>query len=578
MFGTSFGHFPCRNDGANQTGSWRCLGANRDVLILVKLMQQVVRPLAGRIGAHMTRIAIYDTTLRDGSQGEGVNFSLQDKLLITARLDELGVDYIEGGYPLSNPKDAAFFREVRDLDLAHAKVTAFGMTRRRDIAPEDDTGMRALVAAGTAAITVVGKSWDFHAREVLGRLARGKPADDRRLRRLPRRARRLRGRLRRRALLRRLPAQPRLRPANPARRRRRRRPLARPLRHQRGRPARGGRRRRRGGPPGRSPPRSASTRTTTATWPSPTPWRRSGRGALQVQGTINGIGERCGNVDLCSVVANLALKHEDYEVLRPESLTRLAEVSRFVYETANMNFRPGQPFVGASAFAHKGGMHVHGVRKLASSYEHIDPALVGNERRILVSELSGKSNIAEKLAEYGLDDDPALMAKVLDRVQDLENEGYQFEAADASFLLLVEKLAGRYSPAFERLGYRVSVAGREGTEPVTEATVKLRIGEAIEHAVSEGDGPVNALDGALRKALEAHFPRLREMALVDYKVRVINARAGTAARVRVVIESKDAESVWGTVGVSENVIEASWLALIDAFEHKLSKGVRSAGR
>ena len=242
-----------------------------------------------------------------------------------------------------------------------------------------------------------------------------------------------------------------------------------------------------------------------------------------------------------------------------------------------MNFRPGQPFVGTSAFAHKGGMHVHGIRKNAASYEHIDPAAVGNERRVLVSELSGKSNIAEKLGEYGLEQDSALLARVLDRVQDLENEGYQFEAAEASFVLLVERLAGR-EPAVvraarlprQRLGH-----GPAGLATVTEATVKLRIGDVVEHTVSEGDGPVNALDGALRKALERHYPRLREMQLVDYKVRVINARAGTAARVRVVIESKDNDSVWGTVGVSENVIEASWLALVDAFDHKLSKDARA---
>jgi 2-isopropylmalate synthase len=240
-----------------------------------------------------------------------------------------------------------------------------------------------------------------------------------------------------------------------------------------------------------------------------------------------------------------------------------------------MNFRSGQPFVGASAFAHKGGMHVHGIRKNANSYEHIDPGSVGNERRVLVSELSGKSNIAEKLGEYGLEQDSELLGKVLDRVQDLENEGYQFEAAEASFVLLVERLAGRNRTWFDTLGYHVSVSGKTSGVAVTEATVKLKIGDAIEHTVSEGDGPVNALDGALRKALERHYPRLKEMDLVDYKVRVINARAGTAARVRVVIESKDQNSVWGTVGVSENVIEASWLALIDAFEHKLSADARA---
>ncbi|WZO99444.1 citramalate synthase [Isosphaeraceae bacterium EP7] len=520
----------------------------------------------------MTRISVYDTTLRDGSQGEGVNFSLQDKLLITARLDKLGVDYIEGGYPLSNPKDAAYFRAVRDLELTHAKVVAFGMTRRRDISASSDVGLKALVDSGSQVVTVVGKSWDLHAREILGvsleenirmiadsvaflaanvpevvydaehffdgykrnpeyalstiRAAAEAGASwivlcDTNGGTLPEQVAEAVGRVRK------LISVPLgIHPHNDS--------------------------------------ELAVANTLAAV--------RSG--ATQVQGTINGIGERCGNVDLCSVVANLALKYEGYDLLKPSSLALLTEVSRFVYETANMNFKPGQPFVGSSAFAHKGGMHVHGVRKLASSYEHVEPETVGNERRILVSELSGKSNIAEKLAEYDLLHDPALMAKVLDRVQDMENEGYQFEAAEASFVLLVEKLAGRYTPRFERCGYHVSVAGRGDDLTVTEATVKLRVGDSTEHTVSEGDGPVNALDGALRKALGRHFPRLAEMQLVDYKVRVINEREGTAARVRVVIESRDAGEVWGTVGVSENVIEASWNALVDAFEHKISKDAR----
>ena len=522
----------------------------------------------------MTRIAIYDTTLRDGSQGEGVNFSLQDKLLITARLDELGVDYVEGGYPLSNPKDATYFRAVRDLDLRHARVCAFGMTRRKGISAAEDTGMKALVEARTPAITVVGKSWDFQATDVLG------VSLDENLAMIADSV----------AFL----------AANVAE-------LIYDAEH-----FFDGFRRN----PDYALKTLQAAATAGASWivlcdtnggalpdevadavsavrasiavPLGIHTHNDGdlavantlaavkEGATQVQGTINGIGERCGNVDLCSAIANLALKFKGYQILSPEKLAHLTEVSRYVYETANMNFRPGQPFVGGSAFAHKGGMHVHGIRKNASSYEHIDPAAVGNERRVLVSELSGKSNIAEKLGEYHLEQDSALLAKVLERVQELENEGYQFEAAEASFVLLVEKLAGRYEAAFERLGYHVSVAGRKGREPVTEATVKVRVGDSIEHTVSEGDGPVNALDGALRKALEGHFPRLKEMDLVDYKVRVINARAGTAARVRVVIESKDHQSVWGTVGVSENVIEASWLALIDAFDHKLAKDGRES--
>jgi 2-isopropylmalate synthase len=526
----------------------------------------------------MTRIFIYDTTLRDGSQGEGVNFSLQDKLLITARLDAVGFDYIEGGYPLSNPKDAAYFRAVRDLDLRHAKVAAFGMTRRRDVVAEDDLGMKALVAAKTPAIAIVGKSWDLHVRDVLGVSLEEN--------------------------LRMIGDSTAFCAAH-----------AREVIYDAEHFFDGFK---------RNP--EYAMQTIQAAADAGAAWivlcdtnggalpeevaeamervadelavrlgihtHNDGdlavanalaavrHGARQVQGTINGLGERCGNVDLCSVTANLALKYPDYAVLLPGQLEHLTEVSRYVYETANMNFRPDQPFVGASAFAHKGGMHVHGVRKNAASYEHIEPETVGNERRVLVSELSGKSNIAEKLSEYGLEQDGDLLAKVLDRVQDLENEGYQFEAAEASFVLLVERLAGRLQPGFDVLGFHVSVSGKLGREPAssTEATIKLRVSESFEHTVSEGDGPVNALDGALRKALEGHYPRLKEMHLVDYKVRVINARAGTAARVRVVIESKDNDDVWGTVGVSENVIEASWLALADAFEYKLAKDRRSTAR
>ena len=522
----------------------------------------------------MIRIAIYDTTLRDGSQGEGVNFSLQDKLRITERLDELGVDYIEGGYPLSNPKDEAYFRAARDLDLRHAKVVAFGMTRRKEIAAEDDMGMRALVGSGASVVTIVGKSWDFQATEILGVSL----AENERMiadsvafcvsevaevvydaehffdgfRRNPDYA----------------------------------------LRTLQAAVAAGAHWLTLCDTNGGTLPEEVATAVDAVRASFSVPvgihTHNDGdlavantlaavrRGATMVQGTINGIGERCGNVDLCAVVANLSLKYQGYDLLRPGSLPHLTEVSRFVFETANLNLRPGQPFVGSSAFAHKGGMHVHGVRKAASSYEHIDPTQVGNERRVLVSELSGKSNIAEKLGEYGLEQDPALLTKVLDRVQDLENEGYQFEAAEASFVLLVEKLAGRFAPRFEQLGYRLSVVGEADGVPITEATVKLRVGASVEHTVGEGDGPVNALDVALRKALEPHFPRLREMRLVDFKVRVINDRAGTAARVRVVVESQDGAETWGTIGVSENMIEASWMALVDAFDHKLAKDGRPA--
>jgi 2-isopropylmalate synthase len=516
----------------------------------------------------MARIHIYDTTLRDGSQGEGVNFSLQDKLLLTRRLDELGVDYVEGGYPLSNPKDAEYFQEVRRLPLRHTRVAAFGMTRRKGVAPDEDVCLRALLDSGAPVITIVGKTWDLHVHEVLGTsldenlkmiadsvgygAAQGREVfydaehffDG-------------------------LHANPEYALAT--------------LRAAEGAGAavvilcdtNGGRlpeevaagvekaRRALRGPLGihcHNDCDLAVANTLAAV----------ARGATQVQGTVNGIGERCGNADLVSIIANLALKY-GHEVLQPGSLPRLTEVSRYVYELANMNFRPGQPFVGASAFAHKGGMHTHAVARLSKSYEHIDPGLVGNERRFLVSELSGQSTILAKTTKYAITSDRALMVKILSQVQDLEHAGYEFEAAEASFDILVKKAAGLYRPKFQRLAYHVNVEADAEGQPVTEATVKLKVGDEVMHTVSEGDGPVNALDGALRKALRPFYPNLGEMQLVDYKVRVVNARAGTAARVRVVIESRDGGAVWGTVGVSENIIEASWLALVDSIEYKLFK-------
>ncbi|MBP3956101.1 citramalate synthase [Gemmata sp. G18] len=533
------------------------------------------------------RVSIYDTTLRDGSQGEGVNFSLQDKLLLTRRLDEIGVDYIEGGYPLSNPKDFEYFQAVRELPLKHAKVCAFGMTRRKNAPAETDTCLKALLDAKTPVVTIVGKTWDFHVTEVLGTTLeenlrmiadsvafcksqgrevfydaehffdgyRANPEYalktlqaaatagasvvilcDTNGGTMPERIAEVVG-----AAKRAVPCEVGIHCHNDC--------------------------------------ELAVANSLTAVR----------AGATQVQGTMNGIGERCGNVDLLSVIANLALKYK-HEVLRPESLARLTETSRYVYELANMNFRVGQPFVGASAFAHKGGMHTHAVAKDPTTYEHITPEAVGNERRILVSELSGHSTILTKTAKYELNHDKALMTKILSAVQDLENQGYEFEAAEASFDLLVRKVAKEhkpwevekklklYKPWFERVTYRVNIEARENGTPITEATVRLKVAGQIEHTASEGDGPVNALDGALRKALVRFYPRLNEVQLTDYKVRVVNPRAGTAARVRVVIESRDGADVWGTVGVSENVIEASWLALVDAIEFKLFKDEDRPGR
>jgi 2-isopropylmalate synthase len=523
----------------------------------------------------MRSIEIYDTTLRDGSQGEGVNFSLEDKLAIARRLDEAGVDFIEGGYPLSNPKDAQFFDRIRQVSLARSRVVAFGMTRRRGITAAADPGMKALLDAGTPIVTIVGKTSAFHVAEVLG-VSREENlamiADT--VGHLVSAGRevfydaehffdgwKLDPGYSRDTLL---------------------------------------------AAAGAGATRIVLCDTNGGTLPDelaalvreaiaalaqagcPVPvgvhchndcdlavansLAGVAAGAVQVQGTINGVGERCGNADLISVVANLALKLPGHEVLGGSGTRHLTELSRFVYETANMSYRPNQPFVGTSAFAHKGGMHVHAVSKAAESYEHIAPESVGNERRVLVSELSGRSNIAALVTRPDVKQDRALLDSVLAEVCRLENEGWQFEAAGASFDLLVDRCAGTFRPAFDKVAYHVVVESRGGGDDVrTEATVKLAVGDAHRHEVAEGDGPVNALDAALRKALSASYPALARMHLLDYKVRVINAQEGTAAKVRVSIESTDGTSVWGTVGVSENVIEASWLALADSFHYFLGR-------
>ena len=293
-------------------------------------------------------------------------------------------------------------------------------------------------------------------------------------------------------------------------------------------------------------------------------------GARHVQGTINGLGERCGNANLCTVIPNLAFKM-GLEVLTNEKIKTLTEVSRFVFEICNLAPVMNMPYVGDSAFAHKAGLHVNALRKDKRTYEHIDPTLIGNERRFLISELSGKSNVLAELEKAKIAEDKKLAKQILDRVQQLENEGYQFEAANASFDLLIKKVMGTYEPFFELIKYYVTTEKRTSGDMANEATVKLKVGDKIEHVVGEGDGPVNALDAALRKSLENFYPAIKDIHLIDYKVRVVNAKAGTAARVRVIIESRDKTSIWGTVGVSENIIEASWLALTDSVEYKLQK-------
>ncbi len=519
----------------------------------------------------MRSILVYDTTLRDGTQGEGVSLSLQDKLNIAVRLSEMGIDMIEGGYPLSNEKDAQFFQRVRGLSLGHSKIAAFGMTRRRGIKAADDPGMKALVAAQSPVITLVGKSWDFHATDVLGVslqenldmigestafLAQHSEVvydaehffDGYR--------------------------------ANPAY----------ALQSIETAAKAGAKWIVMCDTNGGALPEQVVEVVTAAKKALLGSNARLGihchndgdlatanslaaidAGCDHIQGTINGIGERCGNADLVCVMANLALKKTGYQVLGGRSLGHLTELSRYVYETANLQLRSGQPFVGQSAFAHKGGMHVHAVNKAAHSYEHLDPALVGNERRILVSELSGRSNIIA--LTNNLQDDRGLLDKILAEVVSRENQGYQYEAAEASFDLLVKRCSETFTPHFHTIKYQI-VAGDTNVQThqaYAEALLKIQVGDEIRFEAAEGHGPVNALDAALRKALTTFYPCLDTMRLVDYKVRVVNGQEGTAARIRVNIESTDETDAWRTIGVSENIIEASWLALIDAVEFKLHK-------
>lgn len=517
----------------------------------------------------MEKINLYDTTLRDGMQAEGVSFSLEDKLAIAKCLDQLGVDYIEGGYPASNSKEMQFFQNVAGLDLRNSRVVAFGSTRRANSTVSDDASLNSIVAAKTSVATLVGKSWKLHVSEVLGcsldeNLAicaqsveylkkRGietifdaehffdgyKDNPEYAMRVLSAAAEAGADTLV-------------LCDTN-----------------------------------GGSIPDDVFEITKEvcerfsdimigihthndsdcATANSLAAVRA---GARHVQGTINGLGERCGNANLCVVIPNLALKM-GFDVLTPEKIKTLTEVSRLVFEIANLTPIMNMPYVGESAFAHKGGLHIDGLRKSKRTYEHIPPELVGNERRFLISELSGKSTILAELEKANIAQDKKLAAKILERVQELESQGYQFEAANASFDLLVKKIMATFKPSFELIKYYVTVEKRAAGDIVTEATVKLKVGDKTEHVVGEGDGPVNALDAALRKSLENFYPSLKDVHLIDYKVRVVNTEAGTAARVRVIIESRDKTSIWGTVGVSENIIEASWQALSDSVEYKLQK-------
>lgn len=514
-------------------------------------------------------VTIYDTTLRDGTQGTGISFSVVDKLRVAEKLDAFGVNYIEGGFPGSNPKDTEFFQEAKKRKWKHAKVTAFGATRNGKRTVEDDPQVRTLLEAETPAVTIVGKTWPVQVTGVLGVTLEENLAM-----------------------------------------------IADTVRHlkSKGREVlydaehffdsykddpkyslatlkaacdagvdlvvlcdtNGG-----------SLPEfvGQTTQEVIAALRAPVGIHTHNdcglgvanalasvrAGAVQVQGTINGYGERVGNCDLVTVMANLQLKMG--MPVAPD-LTKLRELSLFVDELANVPHNIRAPYVGAAAFTHKGGQHVHAVQKFSRSYEHIEPKLVGNQQTIVMSDLAGQSNVLVKAEELGFKFKKGApeVAEILREVKRLENEGYEYEAADASLQLLIQRILKKHKPAFELREYhttfRRSGAGACNT---CEATVKVAVNGVDEYMVSEGDGPVNALDSALRQALRQFYPQIDEISLEDYKVRIIASQKGTAARTRVLITSTDGHKSWGTVGVSDNIIEASWLALVDSFEYKLQE-------
>ena len=522
--------------------------------------------------ADSKHIQVYDTTLRDGCQSEDVSLTIEDKVTIAERLDELGFDYIEGGWPGSNERDAAFFREVKKIKIRHAKIAAFGATRRSGVRASADRNLQLLLRAETPVATVVGKTWDMHVREALRiplnenleilndtiaflkknfdeaifdaehffdgyfhnpeyALACLKAVDDAGVTLI--------------ALCDtnggRLPHE--IEAAVTAARAAVNCPI---------------------GIHCHNDSEVAVANTLAGVH----------AGAAQVQGTINGFGERCGNANLVSIIANLQLKL-GYHCVPPQKLKTMREVSTLVYELANITPFARQPYVGRSAFAHKGGLHVSGIQRNTSTYEHIDPALLGNDRRVVLSELSGRANIAYKAKEFGLELDTSneKIGVLLDELKRLEALGYTFDGADASFELLMLRTLGQTREHFNFVSFRVfDDKWHEDQAPFSEAVVVIEGPDGTRTRNSAiGNGPVNALDSALRHALLPYYPNLEAMQLVDYKVRVLDNGAGTEARVRVLIESTDGKRRWGTVGLSSNVVEASWQALVDSVEYKLHK-------
>lgn len=517
------------------------------------------------------QILLYDTTLRDGTQREGLSLSCEDKLKIARELDSLGIHYIEGGWPGSNPKDAEFFQRIGEAGLRQAKVAAFGSTRHAHTICAEDANIRALVEAQTPVVTLVGKSWTLHVEKVLETTraenlamiadsvayfkALGKEviydaehffdgyradpeyalatlsaaaragADcltlcDTNGGSLPQWVAQVVAAVRAR--------------------------LAAP------------------GNLDRDMPQLGIHTHNDGALAVANALAAVQAGCVQAQGTINGYGERCGNMDLIPLIANLQLKL-GYTCVTPEQLRRLSEVAHYVAAVANLNPDTHAPYVGRSAFAHKGGIHVAAIAKVEESYQHIDPTLVGNQKRVVVSELAGRGNVRMRAEELGLSLN-GNERTVLQRIKELENRGFQFEAAEGSFEMLVRRSAPDYAPPFELLDFTVIVEKRGCNEIASQATVKVRVGGDLMHTAAEGEGPVNALDGAIRKALLPHYPELAEVRLVDYKVRIIDEHRGTAATPRVLIESARGDERWSTIGASQNIIEASWQALWDSLE------------
>jgi 2-isopropylmalate synthase len=520
---------------------------------------------------HSGPIKIYDTTLRDGSQAEDIAFSVEDKVRIAQKLDELGIHYIEGGWPGSNPKDLQFFQEIKSTPLSQAKMVAFGSTCRAGTSPKNDPNIQALIEAGTNVVTIFGKSWDIHPLEALN------ISLDQNLEIIHQSVRFLKERVKEVIFdgehffdgFKNNPqyALSTLKAAQDAKAdwivlcdtnggtlpdeiqtiiKEVKKKIQAPL-----------------GIHVHNDTEMAVANTIVAVQ----------EGIGMVHGTINGYGERCGNANLCSIIPNLKLKM-GIDCITDEQLREIREVSRFVSELANLTHDKYLPYVGDSAFAHKGGVHVSAIRKSDATYEHVPPERVGNRQRVLISDLSGESNILYKAAEFKIDfesKDPKVR-KILDDLKQLEKEGFQFEGAEGSFEILIKKALGQHRRFFELMGFRVIVEKKTEEEvPLAEATIMVRVGDQVEHTAAVGNGPVNALDHAIRKALEKFYPELKEVKLLDYKVRILSTKDGTGAQTRVLIESGDGKSKWGTVGVSENIIQASWQALVDSIDYKLLK-------